>query len=313
MTRRLAVVLRHDPEDFAALAAHHGWVELSARPAATAAGDAEGEAAPVRRWRVGDGELRLVDDLVVRQQRVEIDCAGEDAVSAAIEEEVTLYDRQTCLEVLDLTDAESTVCYALRMLTATAPGEADAGIVDAVRLALADPRETVRAFAFHVALATGWAEFHSDMQHAAADDHGNLVRRFLDAADLPGMEPPEQVAVHMILVDEAGRVEAPYGDQDLASRAGLMTLIIRDHLGTDHRTIQLAPETGLMGWERVDGPDGGQQNTTGTALLHALGAAQRWYTGPLAITAIEEPPGNYSPLTAVQFNTINAAVAAISQ
>lgn len=151
------------------------------------------------------------------------------------------------------------------------------------------------------------------MQHAAADDHAEVVGRFLDAADLPGVEPSEQDAVHMILVDEAGRVEAPYGEPDLASRAGLMALMIRDHLGADHRTIQLAPETGLMGWERLDGPDGRQHNTTGTALLHALGATQRWYTGPLAITAIEEPPGNYPPLTAAQFNTINTAVAAISQ
>jgi hypothetical protein len=214
----------------------------------------------------------------LRQQRVEIDSPEADAVEAAIEEEIPVYDRARCLDVLDLTNAEQKVCYALRVLTATAPGEVDPAVLDAVRSALSDPREMVRVLALQVPIVTGWAEFRSDVGRLVADDRSERVRRYARNAALfveppaADVDPPvrapadwpidvvevgsglENVANHLILVDETGRVEAAYGDPDLSGRAGLMALMIQDHVGGEHRAIELAPETGLVGWERADGP-----------------------------------------------------------
>jgi len=334
MVRRLAVVLRHDPETFTVLAADNGWTELPPMPAAAGAGDTDAVDLPVRRWRVPGGEMWLVDDPMLQQQRIEIDSDETDAVEAAIDEEISVYDRATCLDVLDLTGAEKTVCSTLRMLTATARGEVDLAVVNAVRSALSDPREMVRVLALQIPIVTGWAEFRSDVARLVADDHSERVRRyarnarsFLEppAADVdpPVRAPadwsidvveastsPEEVAVHLILIDEAGQAEATYGDPDLCGRAGLMALMIKDHVGGEHRAIELAPETGLVGWERADRPDDTPPNVVGAALLHRLGAADQRYSGPLAITAVEEQRDWYPALTRTQFDAINAAVAA---
>ncbi len=178
MGRRLAFVLQIDPGVFALHAQDNGWVEVEIE-------ENHDEDRPARLWRIpDDGEVRFVDETALQCQYVEITADATDPVQAAINEEFTCYDRQDCVEVLDLSQGEDTVRHALRLLTCTAPGEVDQQVIDATVEALRDARENVRVAAVQIPIYTRWTEFLPEVTRLAETDSSKRVRSFAGNAKL---------------------------------------------------------------------------------------------------------------------------------
>lgn len=170
MARRLAFVLQIDPNVFALHAQDNGWTEVEIE-------ENDDDDRPARLWQVPDGgEVRFVDDTGMKCQYVEIDADPTDPIEIAIKEELTCYDRQDCVEVLDLTQQEETVCHALRLLTCTAPGEVDQQVIDATVEALRDERENVRVAAAKIPTSTRWTEFLPEVTRLAKTDPSKRVQ-----------------------------------------------------------------------------------------------------------------------------------------
>lgn len=178
MAHRLAFVLQIDPDVFALHARDNRWTEVKIE-------ENHDEDRPARLWRVPDGgEVRFVNETALQCQYVEITADPTDPVEAAIKEEFTCYDRQDCIEVLDLTQREETVCHALRLLTCTAPGQCNQQVIDATVEALHDERENVRVAAVQIPLYTKWTEFLPEVTRLVGTDSSKRVRSFAGNAKL---------------------------------------------------------------------------------------------------------------------------------
>lgn len=178
MARRLAFVLQIDPDVFALHAQDNGWDEVEIE-------ENDDEDIPARLWQVPEGgEVRFVDDTAIECQYVEIDADSIDPIEAAIKEEFTCYDRQDCIDVLDLGQPEETVCHALRLLTCTAPGKVDQQVIDATVEALRDERENVRVAAVQIPTSTRWTEFLPEVTRLAKSDPSTRVQGFASNAKL---------------------------------------------------------------------------------------------------------------------------------
>lgn len=178
MARRLAFVLQIDPDVFALHAQDNGWTEAAIE-------ENHDEDRPARLWRLPDsGEVRFVNETALQCQYVEITADPANPIEVAINEEFTCYDRQDCVEVLDLTQREETVCHALRLLTCTAPGEVDQQVIDVTVEALQDERENVRVAAVQIPVYTRWTEFLPEVTRLAETDPSKRVRSFAGNAKL---------------------------------------------------------------------------------------------------------------------------------
>lgn len=178
MMRRLAVVLELDSEVFAEHARDNGWTEVPIP-------ENDDEDRPIRLWQVpSGGEVRFVDETALPCQYVEITADDTAAIETAIADEFTCYDKQDCVEILDLGQPEETVCHALRLLACAAPGDVDQQVVETILPALADERENVRVTALRVPIATRWPAFLPEVTRLAADDPSDRVRHFATNAKL---------------------------------------------------------------------------------------------------------------------------------
>jgi len=175
MTRRLAFVLEVDPDDFARLAQENGWTPVDAGAEQDESSD---EDRPERRWQVPGGEVRFVDDTVVEVQYVDISAEPSAPIEETIDAELRAYDKETCLQVLDLSKPEATVSHALRLLATTAPGDFDQRVFDATASALQDEREKVRYWALKIANYTEWTQFLPEVSRLASSDPSQTVRTF---------------------------------------------------------------------------------------------------------------------------------------
>jgi hypothetical protein len=176
MARRLAFAMDLDSRVFALHAQDNGWTP----------GDAESagppdEDRPAQQWQVPGGHLHFVDDTVIRVQYVDIAAEPAQPVEDAVKAEFTCYDKDDCLEVLNLDDPEETVCRALRLLTATAPGEFDPRVLQAAQQAMRDEREEVRVTALMISVYTMWQQFVPEISRLADGDPSPRVRRFADS------------------------------------------------------------------------------------------------------------------------------------
>lgn len=178
VARRLAFVLQIDPDVFALHAQDNGWTEIEIE-------ENDDEDLPTRLWRVPQGgEVRFVNDTAIECQYVEIDVKSIDSIENSISEEFTCYDRQDCVDILDLSQPEETVCHALRLLTCTAPGEVDQQVIDATVEALRDERESVRVTAIQIPTYTRWPEFLPEVTRLAKSDPSKRVQGFAGNAKL---------------------------------------------------------------------------------------------------------------------------------
>lgn len=164
-----------EPGVFELHARDNGWEQLDADPDRAADLD---EYRPTRRWCVPGGELRFIHDTVLRVQYAEIAADPTEPVVRAIEAEFTAYDRDACLEVLDLEQPEQMVTHALRLLAATAPGPFDQRIVEATVAAMHDDRPEVRYWALKVANSTAWSQLLDAVRRLETDDPSDRLRRF---------------------------------------------------------------------------------------------------------------------------------------
>jgi len=167
---RLAFVLPLPAEVFGAHAAEQGW-----RLAETDDAD-EDEVRQV--WAVPGGTITFVDDTVIEVQYVELGTTQRGPVTDSLAAEFTYYTRDDCLAALDLAQPEATVCRALKLLAATAPGAHDENTADRVAAALRDDRENVRVAALMVVAYTKWVEFLPQVSELETTDPSTRVRGF---------------------------------------------------------------------------------------------------------------------------------------
>jgi hypothetical protein len=85
------------------------------------------------------------------------------------------------------------VCYGLRRLACSAPGEVDQDVIDLAVEAMRDKRDDVRIAALQVPFHTRWTEFLPEVTRLAEPGSADRVRGFAGNAKLI-LELTERIA-----------------------------------------------------------------------------------------------------------------------
>lgn len=171
MAKRLAFVEHVSMAQFARFAEEHGW------PAVDEPEEPDGdidEDRPTSSWRSHSGDVRFVDDTIVRCQYV-------DGVSGDVEDRIrerfACYDRGQAVVALDLDADEETVRRAFRLIAVTASGDLDEATFDATVRGLRHDRADVRASALVVVHYTRATRFLPEVIRLDEQDPDRAVRQ----------------------------------------------------------------------------------------------------------------------------------------
>jgi hypothetical protein len=172
MVERLAFVEPISMEQFARFAEEQGW------PAGDEPEDPDGDIDEDRLtsiWRTPSGDVRFVDDTIVRVQYV--DNARGD-VANRIRGRFACYNRDQAVAALDLDADEETVRRAFRLVSVTAAGVADEETFDVTVRGLRHVRADVRRSALEVAHYAPTTRFLPEVIRLAEQDPDRNVRQW---------------------------------------------------------------------------------------------------------------------------------------
>lgn len=171
MAERLVFVEYVSMAEFIRFADEQGW------PAVEEPDDPEDdvdEDRPTSLWRTPSGELRFVDDTIVRCQYVD---GVHGDVESAIRERFTCYDRDQAVAALDLDADEGTVRRGFRFIAVTAVGAVDEPTFETTVQGLRHDRADVRASALVVAHYTRATRFLPEVVRLDEQDPDRDVRQ----------------------------------------------------------------------------------------------------------------------------------------
>lgn len=171
MVERLAFIAPVSMAQFARFAEEQGW------PAADEPQGPEDdidEDRPASAWRTRAGDVRFVDDTIVRCQYV--DGVRGDA-EIRIRGRFACYDRGQAVVALDLDADEETVRRAFRLIAVCAAGDVDEATFDATVRGLRHARADVRASALVVAHYTRATRFLPEVIRLDEQDPDRDVRQ----------------------------------------------------------------------------------------------------------------------------------------